>query len=69
MPANEPASDGDDATETDEDDTTETDGDVDAPAAGIGDHLVATWTGLDRGWQALLLGVAIVAVHLLGQLL
>ncbi|MWV65318.1 hypothetical protein GRS48_10875 [Halorubrum sp. JWXQ-INN 858] len=68
MPANEPASDGDDATETDGV-AIETDGDVDATAAGIGDHLVATWTGLDRGWQALLLGVAIVAVHLLGQLL
>jgi hypothetical protein len=31
--------------------------------------LVDRWTGLDRGWQALALGLGIVAAHLVGQAL
>ena len=30
----------------------------------VGPTLVDRWTALDRGWQALCLGLAIVAVHL-----
>lgn len=33
----------------------------------VGDAVVAYWTGLDRGWQALWLGLAVVAAHLLVQ--
>ena len=33
----------------------------------VGDAVVAYWTGLDRGWQALWIGLAVVAVHLLVQ--
>ncbi|QKG92097.1 MULTISPECIES: hypothetical protein [Halorubrum] len=39
----------------------------DADAAGA--SLVDRWTALDRGWQALALGVGIVAAHLVGQAL
>ncbi|GAB6879086.1 hypothetical protein JCM17823_13600 [Halorubrum gandharaense] len=35
--------------------------------AGDDGPLVRRWRGLDRGWQALLLGLAVVAVHLLVQ--
>jgi hypothetical protein len=31
--------------------------------------LVDRWTALDRGWQALALGLGIVAAHLVGQAL
>ena len=30
---------------------------------------VDRWTALDRGWQALALGLGVVAVHLAGQAL
>jgi len=30
----------------------------------VGPTLVDRWTALDRGWQALCLGLAIVVVHL-----
>ena len=36
---------------------------------GTGSRLVDRWTALDRGWQALALGLGIVAVHLAGQAL
>lgn len=39
-----------------------------APSAR-GAGLVDRWTALDRGWQALALGLGIVAVHLVGQAL
>ncbi|MDB2223880.1 hypothetical protein PN419_15305 [Halorubrum ezzemoulense] len=39
----------------------------DGPATGAG--LVDRWTALDRGWQALALGLGIVAAHLVGQAL
>lgn len=32
-----------------------------------GTRLARRWQALDRGWQALLLGLAIVAVHLVIQ--
>jgi hypothetical protein len=39
-------------------------------AAGETDpSLVDRWTALDRGWQALALGLGIVAAHLVGQAL
>lgn len=41
--------------------------DSDETAAGGGSALVDRWTGLDRGWQALALGVVIVAAHAAGQ--
>ncbi|WP_166377284.1 hypothetical protein [Halorubrum sp. BOL3-1] len=31
--------------------------------------LVDRWTALDRGWQALALGLGVVAAHLVGQAL
>ncbi|ELZ35925.1 hypothetical protein [Halorubrum tebenquichense] len=37
------------------------------PAADGG--VVDRWTALDRGWQALALGLGIVAAHLVGQAL
>ena len=42
------------------------DGPGDADASGDGDRtrLARRWRSLDRGWQALCLGLAIVAVHL-----
>ena len=40
----------------------------DAPDAA-GPSLVDRWTALDRGWQALALGLGIVAAHLVGQAL
>lgn len=40
---------------------------ADRPAADTG--VVDRWTALDRGWQALALGLGIVAVHLVGQAL
>jgi hypothetical protein len=36
-------------------------------ARGTGSPLVDRWTALDRGWQALALGLGIVAVHAAGQ--
>jgi hypothetical protein len=45
-----------------------TDGRSDA-AGGTGLSLVDRWTALDRGWQALALGLGIVATHLVGQAL
>lgn len=35
---------------------------------GTGSPLVDRWTALDRGWQALALGLGIVAAHVVGQL-
>jgi hypothetical protein len=35
--------------------------------ADAGSPLVDRWTALDRGWQALALGLGIVAVHAAGQ--
>jgi len=34
---------------------------------GTGSPLVDRWTALDRGWQALALGLGIVAAHAAGQ--
>ena len=44
---------------------------TDAPDAAdaAGRSLVDRWTALDRGWQALALGLGIVAAHLVGQAL
>jgi hypothetical protein len=40
------------------------------PDADEGDpSFVDRWTALDRGWQALALGLGIVAAHLVGQAL
>ncbi|WP_164471142.1 hypothetical protein [Halorubrum sp. CSM-61] len=36
-------------------------------AAETGSPLVDRWTALDRGWQALALGLGIVAAHAAGQ--
>jgi len=36
-------------------------------ARGTGSPLVDRWIALDRGWQALALGLGIVAAHLAGQ--
>ncbi|ELZ43003.1 hypothetical protein C463_10385 [Halorubrum californiense DSM 19288] len=38
-------------------------------AAAPTPSLVDRWTALDRGWQALALGLGIVAAHLIGQAL
>jgi len=38
-------------------------------ADAAGPSLVDRWTALDRGWQALALGLGIVAAHLVGQTL
>ncbi|MGM0684158.1 MAG: hypothetical protein ACQEUA_08170 [Halobacteriota archaeon] len=53
-------------------DTADIDGDTtdagnDTTDAGTGSPLVDRWIALDRGWQALLLGLGIVAVHAAGQ--
>lgn len=45
----------------DEADRTESDEPTDE--GGIGDRVVDRWLALDRGWQALWLGLAIVVVH------
>ncbi|RLM76561.1 hypothetical protein [Halorubrum sp. Atlit-26R] len=45
-----------------------TDPQSDAPDVA-GPSLVDRWTALDRGWQALALGLGIVAAHLVGQAL
>lgn len=45
---------------------------TDAPDSGsdaADAPFVDRWTALDRGWQALALGLGIVVVHLLGQAL
>ncbi len=39
----------------------------DETAAGGGSALVDRWTALDRGWQALALGLGVVAAHAAGQ--
>ncbi|GAA0724581.1 hypothetical protein J2744_002392 [Halorubrum trapanicum] len=46
-------------------------GDEGAGADGstVDDGIVDRWTALDRGWQALALGLGIVAAHLVGQAL
>ena len=44
------------------------DDDRDAATGGTGSPLVDRWLALDRGWQALALGLGIVAVHAAGQL-
>jgi len=36
-------------------------------ADGTGSPLVDRWLALDRGWQALALGLAVVAAHAAGQ--
>jgi len=36
-------------------------------ARGTGSTLVDRWTALDRGWQALALGLGVVAAHAAGQ--
>jgi hypothetical protein len=41
---------------------------VDDGPTGTGSPLVDRWTALDRGWQALALGLGIVAAHAAGQL-
>jgi len=38
-----------------------------ADARGTRSPLVDRWIALDRGWQALALGLGIVAAHLAGQ--
>jgi hypothetical protein len=43
------------------------DADSDAADAGTGSPIADRWIALDRGWQALLLGLGIVAVHAAGQ--
>ena len=40
-----------------------------ADAAATDPSLVDRWTALDCGWQALALGLGIVAAHLVGQAL
>lgn len=37
------------------------------PLQAVGDRLVDRWCRLDRGWQAVLLGLGIVGVQLLVQ--
>lgn len=37
------------------------------PPRTVGDRLVKRWCRLDRGWQAVLLGLGIVATQLLLQ--
>ncbi|OYR38602.1 MULTISPECIES: hypothetical protein [unclassified Halorubrum] len=36
-------------------------------APGTGSPIVDRWVALDRGWQALALGLGIVAAHVAGQ--
>lgn len=38
-----------------------------AGADGTGSPLADRWLALDRGWQALALGLGVVAVHAAGQ--
>ncbi|WP_418284197.1 hypothetical protein [Halorubrum sp. DTA46] len=40
---------------------------IETLSAGADSPLVARWLELDRGWQALALGLAVVAVHGAGQ--
>ncbi|MEZ3163785.1 hypothetical protein ABNG03_04040 [Halorubrum sp. RMP-47] len=40
-----------------------------APANAADASVVDRWTALDRGWQALALGLGIVAAHIVGQAL
>lgn len=42
-------------------------GTTDDDAHGTGSPLADRWIALDRGWQALALGLGIVAAHLAGQ--
>ncbi|ACM56027.1 hypothetical protein [Halorubrum lacusprofundi] len=42
-------------------------GDRPDAAARTGSPLVDRWLALDRGWQALVLGLAVVAAHVAGQ--
>ncbi|PAU85121.1 hypothetical protein CK500_00160 [Halorubrum salipaludis] len=44
-----------------------TDAADDAGPAATGSPLVDRWTALDRGWQALALGLGIVAAHAAAQ--
>ena len=37
------------------------------PDAATDSPLAARWLALDRGWQALALGIAVVGAHLAGQ--
>jgi hypothetical protein len=39
-----------------------------ADAVGTDSPIVDRWLALDRGWQALALGLGVVAVHAAGQL-
>ncbi|ELZ50441.1 hypothetical protein C464_02535 [Halorubrum coriense DSM 10284] len=39
------------------------------PDDATGSAAVDRWTALDRGWQALALGLGVVAAHLVGQAL
>ena len=57
------ASNGDGAPDADE---TATDS---RPESAGDTGIVDRWTALDRGWQALALGLGIVAAHLAGQAL
>ncbi|WP_423996479.1 hypothetical protein [Halorubrum trapanicum] len=61
-------SDAADGTDARPDTTDGTDARPDASDAA-GSSLVDRWTALDRGWQALALGLGIVAAHLVGQAL
>ncbi|WP_199234101.1 hypothetical protein [Halorubrum sp. GN11_10-6_MGM] len=45
------------------------DGGESSEGRATGTAVVDRWTALDRGWQALALGLGIVAVHLVGQAL
>jgi len=40
-----------------------------AERSAADDGIVDRWTALDRGWQALALGLGIVTAHLVGQAL
>ncbi|ELZ59404.1 MULTISPECIES: hypothetical protein [Halorubrum] len=44
-------------------------GDPTAEGSAADGGVVDRWTALDRGWQALALGLVIVAAHLVGQAL
>lgn len=45
------------------------DGGAGSDGRATGTGVVDRWTALDRGWQALALGLGIVAAHLVGQAL
>jgi hypothetical protein len=49
------------------DDAAHADGAGDDAARETGSPLVDQWTALDRGWQALALGLGVVAAHAAGQ--